>query len=175
MKDQRFYEIIVQLAEGLEIWLMIDSGKYTGSVVKALDTKTLIYYGGGDHQYEELKIKFKINGRILWQNIWNLRVTSQTQESIVTKSVDQKKKISKDFLGREFAINDVVFLYSVTYGEILGVINEINDKGSLTIRVAKKKNEGWSDRAKQGIFVVPHFRTCRILIIDDPAILLLRA
>ena len=182
MNDEKFYEIKNSLAKGDEVWLYLNSGKYAGSIARALDTKTHTSFYGGDYQvgseyqYENFKIKFKINERNIWINVWNLRESSQRYEFIVIKSLDQKKQVSKDFLGREFTVDDVVFLYSSTYGDILGVINKINDKGSLTIRVAKKKNEGWnSDRAKQGIFVVPYYRADRILIIDDPAVLLLRA
>ena len=194
MDDELFYKIKDSLAKGKEIWIHLGSGKYAGSIARALDAKT--NYDRDDYkdveqsmhvptareEYEyypedaDFKIKFKINERNIWINAWNLHESSQRYESIVIKSVDQEKKISKDFLDREFNIGDVVFLHSSTYGEILGVINEINNKGTLTIRTAKKQNKWYtSERSKQGIFLVPHARTNRILIIDDPAVLLLRA
>lgn len=185
MNDQEFLEIKDSLTKGADIWLQINSGKYLGSIAKALDAKTSTKYYGDDERfrYIDYKIKFKINGRNLWQNIWYLHEASQKYETIVTRSVaDQKKQISKDFLDREFDVGDVVFLHSPTYGEILGVINKISDTGTLTIRIAKKQNEWYtSKRSKQGVFLVPHSRAdCsnragRLLIIDDPAVLLLRA
>lgn len=183
MTDEEFFKIKDRLAKKSEIWLQINNGKYSGSTAKALEAKTITkYYGLSEESksrrtYLNCKIKFNINGRNLWQNAWYLYEASHNYEIIVIHSgVDQKKKISKDFLDREFTVGDVVFFYSSTYGEILGVIDKINDKGSLTIRIAKRQNEGWnSKRSKQGVFLVPHNRANRLLIIDDPAVLLLRA
>lgn len=179
MNDDRFNEIRQRLERGSQVWIQIGSGKYNGSVSEALDTKIYTSYYDDDKQYkyEDMKIKFKINGRALWLVSWGLQESSQKSENIVTKSIKNKTRTApKDFLDREFSIDDVVFLHSSTYGEILGVIDKINDKGTLTIRLAKKRNEGWeSDQVKQGIFMVPYNRANRILIIDDPAILLLRA
>ncbi len=193
MNNAKFLDIQKRVANGDKVFIEIGSGKYKDSILQALDTKTHTTYKGTNYgyktgtgygvpggQYEDHKIKFKVNGKTLWLCKWYLYEADwTTTPKIVIKAKTlkgQNKKPPKDFLGREFTIEDVVFLYSTTYGEMLGVVDEINDKGTLTLRVAKRQHSDWmTDRAKQGIFKVPYERAHRVMIIDDPAILLLRA
>jgi len=193
MRDEAFYDIANRLEKGADIWIEIGSGKFKGSVVKAIETKTHSIYKGQDYgyqnssdgygtpggKYEDHKIKFKINGRFQWSSQYYLYEDEKRNARIVTATAtlkEQNKKPPKDFLNREFNIDDVVFVYSASYGEMLGVVSEINNIGTITLRVAKRQHSEWmSDIAKQGIYKVPYERAHRVMIIDDPAILLLRA
>ena len=193
MNEAKFLDIRKRVANGDNVYVEIGSGKYQNSILKALDTKLLTTYKGTDYgntgcdgygtpggTYEDQKIKFKVNGKTLWlckHYLYEADWTTTPKLIIKAKTLKaQNKNPPKDFLNREFTIEDVVFLYSTTYGEMLCVVDEINDQGTITLRVAKQQHSEWmSERSKQGIFKVPYERAHRVMIIDDPAILLLRA
>lgn len=167
-----FIDIKNKIDEGIDVFVryLNQGSKYYGSIVKVLEAEVKTY---GDSPYlwseEKFRIKLKDNKNV-WVNRYSVEETNHTYENIQER-IDEHK-ISKDFLGKEFEVGDVVFLYSSTYGEMLGVVKEISPKGTIKIKSAKQK-QTYSYPTKK-LYTVPHYRASRVLIIDDPQIMLLK-